>query len=100
MYKNEENQNYQLSIIKKQLIVYQVYLCFSLTSSFEHIAKENESTLHVHAKGGDANRDSDDDDDDVYDYNVHKKSDEEGGGTGDTETETDETIETDETKRD
>ena len=50
-----------------------MYLCFSLPSSFGHIAK---------------------------DYKVHKKSDEEGGGTGDTGTETDETIETDETKRD
>lgn len=97
MYKNEEKLNYQLSIIKKLLIVDQVYLYFSLARSFGYIAKENESTLHVHAEGGYANRDGEDDDD-VYDYNVHEESDEEGGGTGDTETETDETIETDETE--
>lgn len=97
MYKNEEKLNYQLSIIKKSLIVDQVYLYFSLASSFGHIAKENESTLQVHAEGGDANRDGDDDDDDVYDY-VHEESDEDGGGTGDTETETDETMETDRTE--
>ena len=74
-----------------------MYLYFSPASSIGHIAKENESTLHVDADGEDANRDGVDGDDDVYDYNVHEESDE-GGGAGDTETETDETIETDETE--
>ena len=75
-----------------------MYLYFSPASSIGHIAKENESTLHVDADGEDANRDGVDGDDDVYDYNVHEESDE-GGGAGDTETETDETIETDETEK-
>lgn len=98
MYENEEKLKLAAFYHKKIVGSWLSVVIFSLANSFGHIAKENESTLHVDAKGEDANRDGDDGDDDVYDYNVHEESDEEGGGTGDTETETDETIETDETE--